>query len=81
MRSFSTDTIIYDGTGKYSIQKVSEHKLLSPDSKRTVGRPQLERWKGFDDVKFKRSKVTCSTCRLEGYNRKTCSNYPVGKKT
>ncbi|KAG5579570.1 hypothetical protein H5410_050197 [Solanum commersonii] len=59
---------------------VSKHKLMLHGSKRTVGRPQLERWKGFVDVKFKRSKVTCSRCCQVGHNRKTCSNYPVPKK-
>ncbi|KAH0707745.1 hypothetical protein KY285_010935 [Solanum tuberosum] len=58
---------------------ISETKLMPPGPKRTVGRPQLERWKGFVDVKFKRSKVTCSRCRQVGHNRKTCSNYPVQK--
>jgi len=38
---YNIDTIIYDETEKYAIQKVSEQKLLSPGSKRTVGRPQL----------------------------------------
>ncbi|WMV19732.1 hypothetical protein MTR67_013117, partial [Solanum verrucosum] len=32
---------------------VSESKLMLPGPKRTAGRPQLERWKGFADVKFK----------------------------
>ncbi|KAH0734668.1 hypothetical protein KY285_010375, partial [Solanum tuberosum] len=59
---------------------VSEPKLMPPGPKRTTGRPQLERWKGFADVKFKRSKVTCSRCRQVGHNRTTCSNYPVQKK-
>ncbi|KAH0717365.1 hypothetical protein KY285_013396 [Solanum tuberosum] len=59
---------------------VSEPKLMSPGPKRAAGRPQLERWKGFADVKFKRSKVTCSRCRQVGHNRTTCSNYPVQNK-
>ncbi|XP_049372873.1 uncharacterized protein LOC125837845 [Solanum verrucosum] len=59
---------------------VSEPKLMSPGSKRTVERPHLKRWKGFADVKFKRSKVTSSRCRQVGHNRKTCSNYPAPKK-
>ncbi|KAH0735706.1 hypothetical protein KY285_011413 [Solanum tuberosum] len=59
---------------------VSEPKLMPPGPKRTAGRPQLERWKGFADVKFKRSKVTCSRCRQVGHNRTTCSNYPVQKQ-
>ncbi|KAH0749468.1 hypothetical protein KY290_028700 [Solanum tuberosum] len=58
---------------------VSEPKLMPPGPKRAAGRPQLERWKGFADVKFKRSKVTCSRCRQVGHNRTTCSNYPVQK--
>ncbi|KAK6794114.1 hypothetical protein RDI58_007567 [Solanum bulbocastanum] len=56
---------------------VSELKLMSPGSKRTVGRPQLECWKGFADVKFRRSKVTCSRYHQVGHNKKTCSNYPA----
>ncbi|KAK6772678.1 hypothetical protein RDI58_027916 [Solanum bulbocastanum] len=58
---------------------VSKPKLMLPGSKRTVGRPQLECWKEFADVKFKRSKVTCRRCRQVGHNRKTCSNYPTPK--
>ncbi|KAH0662483.1 hypothetical protein KY284_027414 [Solanum tuberosum] len=58
---------------------VSEPKLMPPGPKRAAGRPQLERWKGFADVKFKRSKVTCSRCRQVGHNMTTCSNYPVQK--
>ncbi|XP_049388861.1 uncharacterized protein LOC125853229 [Solanum stenotomum] len=38
---------------------ISKPKLMLPGSKRMVGRPKLEPWKGFADVKFKRSKVTC----------------------
>ncbi|KAG5606667.1 hypothetical protein H5410_028159, partial [Solanum commersonii] len=50
----------------WDIQRyVSEFKLLSLDFNKKVGRPQLECWKGFAYVKFKRSKVTCSTCRRE----------------
>ncbi|KAG5597203.1 hypothetical protein H5410_038435 [Solanum commersonii] len=74
MTSFGSDS------GKYAIQKVSEHKLLSSSSKRIVGRPQHERWKRFADVKCKRSKVTCSACRRKGHNKKTYSNYLAGKK-
>ncbi|KAG5613180.1 hypothetical protein H5410_024461 [Solanum commersonii] len=59
---------------------VSEPKLMPPDLKRTIGRPQLERWKEFADVKFKRSKVTCSRCPQVGHNMTTCSNYPMKKK-
>ena len=46
----------------------------------TAVRPKRERWKGFADVKFKRTKMTCSRCRQVGHNRKTCSNYPVQKQ-
>ncbi|KAH0707537.1 hypothetical protein KY290_012050 [Solanum tuberosum] len=59
---------------------VSEPKLMPPGPKRAAGRPQLEHWKGFADVKFKRSKVTCSRYRQVGHNRTTCSNYPVQNK-
>ncbi|KAG5592871.1 hypothetical protein H5410_043385 [Solanum commersonii] len=59
---------------------VSEPKLMLPGPKRTTKRLQLEHWKGFADVKFKRSKVTCSRCRQVGHNRTTCSNYLVQKK-
>ncbi|XP_069147055.1 uncharacterized protein [Solanum lycopersicum] len=58
---------------------VSEPKMLPPGPKRTTGIPTFERWKGFADLKFRRTKMTCSRCRQVGHNRKTCSNYPVQK--
>ncbi|TMW93592.1 hypothetical protein EJD97_011407 [Solanum chilense] len=42
---------------------ISEPKMLPLGPKRTTGRPKLERWKVFADVKFKRTKMTCSSCR------------------
>ena len=59
---------------------ISEPKMMPLGTKRTAGRPKHERWKGFVDVKFKRSKITCSRYRQVGHNIKTCSNYPLLKK-
>ena len=59
---------------------ISDPKLMPPSPKRATGRPKLERWKGFADVKFKRTKSTCNRCHQVGHNRKTCSNYPVQKQ-
>ncbi|XP_010327591.2 uncharacterized protein [Solanum lycopersicum] len=58
---------------------ISDPKMMSPGPKRSAGRPIFERWKGFADVKFKRTKNTCSRCHQVGHNRKICSNYPVQK--
>ena len=52
---------------------------MAPDPSRSVRKSHVERWKEFADVKFKRSKVTCSRWLQVGHNRKTCSNYPVKK--
>ncbi|XP_069146904.1 uncharacterized protein [Solanum lycopersicum] len=59
---------------------ISDSKLMPPGPKRAAGRPKLERWKGFVDVKFERTKSTCSRCHQVGHNRKTCLNYPVQKQ-
>ena len=59
---------------------ISDPKMMLPGPKRSVGRPKFERWKGFADVKFKRTKSTCSRCHQVGHNRKTCSNYSVQKQ-
>ena len=59
---------------------ISDPKLMTPGPKRAAGRPKLERWKGFVDVKFERTKSTCSRCHQVGHNRKTCLNYPVQKQ-
>nr|XP_010319919.2 uncharacterized protein LOC101244949 [Solanum lycopersicum] len=59
---------------------ISDPKLMPPGPKRAAGRPKLERWKGFTDVKFKKRKSSCSRCHQVGHNRKTCSNYPVQKQ-
>ena len=59
---------------------ISDPKLMPPGPKRAAGRPKLERWKGFADVNFKKTKSTCSRCHQVGHNRKTCSNYPVQKQ-
>ena len=58
---------------------ISKPKLMASDPSKSVRKSHVERWKEFADVKFKRSKVTCSRCRQAGHNRKTCSNYPVKK--
>ncbi|XP_060200212.1 uncharacterized protein LOC132628449 [Lycium barbarum] len=55
---------------------VLEQIVLPPDSKRPPGRPSLKRMKSFDEVKFKRAKMTCSKYGIEGHNKKTCSNLP-----
>ncbi|XP_060206278.1 uncharacterized protein LOC132633916 [Lycium barbarum] len=55
---------------------VLEQIVLLPDSKRPPGRPSLKRMKPFYEVKFKRAKMTCSKCGIEGHNKKTCSNLP-----
>ncbi|XP_059289255.1 uncharacterized protein LOC132042744 [Lycium ferocissimum] len=55
---------------------VLEQIVLPPDSKRPPGRPSLKRMKPFYEVKFKREKMTCSKCGIEGHNKKTCSNLP-----
>ena len=52
---------------------------MASDPSRSVRKLHVERWKEFADVKFKRSKVTCSRWLQVGHNRKTCSNYPVKK--
>ena len=59
---------------------ISEPKMMSPGQKRSTERSKFDRLKGFADVKFKRTKSTCSRCHQVGYNRKTCSNYPVQKQ-
>ena len=64
---------------KFTLQFLKP-KMMSPGPKRTTGRPKLERWKVFADVKFKRTKMICSICRQVGHNRETCSNYPVQKQ-
>ena len=58
----------------------SEPKMLPPSPKGPTDRPKLARWKVFADVKFKRTKMTCSRCRQVGHNKKTCSNYSVQKQ-
>ncbi|KAH0682677.1 hypothetical protein KY290_021258 [Solanum tuberosum] len=60
--------------------KVPSHVLqdivLPPDVRKLPGRPpSYDRKKGFNEVKFKRSKVTCSRCGTEGHNKKTCHKY------
>ncbi|XP_060210368.1 uncharacterized protein LOC132637273 [Lycium barbarum] len=55
---------------------VLEQIVLPPDSKRPPGRPSLKRMKPFYEMKFKRAKMTCSKCGIEGHNKKTCSNLP-----
>ena len=44
---------------------------IPPGPKRAAGRPKLERWKEFADVKFKKTKSTCSRCHQVGHNSKT----------
>ncbi|KAG5605964.1 hypothetical protein H5410_027456 [Solanum commersonii] len=61
--------------------EISEHVLedivLPPDARKLPGKPpSYIRKKGFKEVKFKRSKVTCSKCGTEGHNKKTCTKYP-----
>ncbi|XP_060183336.1 uncharacterized protein LOC132613337 [Lycium barbarum] len=53
-----------------------EQIVLPPNSKRSPGRPSLKRMKPFYEVKFKRAKMTCSKCGIEGHNKKICSNLP-----
>ena len=59
---------------------ISDPKLMPPGPKRATERPKLERRKGFADMKFKKTKSTCSRCHQVGHNRKTCSNYLVQKQ-
>lgn len=41
--------------------------------------PGYNRKKEFNEVKFKRFKVTCSWCGTEGHNKKTYPKYPQVK--
>ncbi|KAG5575705.1 hypothetical protein H5410_055839 [Solanum commersonii] len=54
---------------------ILEEVLLPPITRKQPGRPPSnDRKKGFNEGKYKRSKVTCSKCGISGYTKKLASS-------